>query len=60
MIESDQEVLFGALPCMNEVSFGFDDASALDDDGIAQDPLEPPVCHLQVLAAILYGLLKAC
>lgn len=38
-LDSDQEVLFGALPCMNEVSLGFDDASALDDDGVAQDPL---------------------
>lgn len=52
-------MLFGALPCMYDVSFGFDDATALDDDGVAQDPLEPPVCHLQVLAALLHGLLKA-
>lgn len=60
VILSDQEVLFGAFPCMNEVSLGFDDASALDDDGVAQDPLEPPVCYLQVLAALLHGLLKSC
>lgn len=53
-------MLFGALACMNEVSLGFDDASALDNDGVAQDPVEQPVCHLQVLVALLHGLLKAC
>lgn len=59
VIDSTQEMLFRALPCVNKVSFGFDDASALDNDGVAQDPLEPPVCHLQVPAALLHGLLKA-
>lgn len=52
--------MVAALFSMNNVAFCFYDASALDDDGVTQDPLQPPVGHLQVLTAPLYCFLEAC
>ncbi len=49
-----------ALFSMNYVAFCFYDASALDDDGVPQDPLQPPIVHLQVLTAPLHCFLEAC
>lgn len=48
-----------ALFSMNDVALWFNDASALDNDGVAQDPLQAPVYHLQVLTDLLYCLLEA-
>lgn len=44
------------LPGAEQVAHGLDDAAALDDDGIAQEPLQPPVIRGDVLRSLLHGL----
>lgn len=51
-------VLGAGLPCADEVALSLDDAPALDNNGVAQDPLQPPVSHVQVLRSHLHRLLE--
>lgn len=51
-------VLRARLPCADQVALSLDDASALHDDGVAQDPLQPPVRRDGVLRALLHRLLE--
>lgn len=46
------------LPCTDEVALGLDNAPALNNDGVAQHPLQPPVCDVQVLRSLLHRLLE--
>lgn len=52
--------LFGVLGlhplCADEVALGLENAAALDDDGVAEDPLQPPVGDALVLRSVPHGL----
>lgn len=51
--------LLGAcLLCTDEVALRLDDAPALDNNVVAQDPLQPPVTDVQVLRSRPHRLLK--
>ena len=51
-------VLGACLPCTDKVAFRLDDAPALDNDGVTQDPLQPPVGDTQVLCSLLQRLFE--
>ena len=51
-------VLGARLLRTDKVAFSLDDAPALDNNGVAQDPLESPVSNFQVVCSLLYCLLE--
>lgn len=51
-------VLGACLLRTDKVALRLDDASALDDDVVAQDPLQPPVSDAQVLSSLSHRLLE--
>lgn len=53
-------MLRARLPCADQIAFSLDDAPALHDDGVTEDPLQPPVSCDGVLRALLHRLLECC
>lgn len=51
-------VLRAGLPCADQIALSLDDAPALHDDGVTEDPLQPPVSRDGVLRALLHRLLE--
>lgn len=51
-------VLGVRLPRTDKVALSLDDAPALDNNGVAQDPLQPPVSDVQLLRSLLHRLLE--
>lgn len=51
-------VLGACLPCTDKVALSLDDAPALDNNRVAQDPLQPPVSHVHILRPLLHCLLE--
>lgn len=51
-------VLGARLPRTDKVALSLDDAPALDNNGVAQDPLQPPVSHVHVLRSLLHRVLE--
>lgn len=52
-------VLRACFPCTDKVALSLDNAPALDDDGVAKDPLQPPVSNVQVLRSLSQRLLES-
>lgn len=51
-------VLRARLPRADQIALSLDDAPALHDDGVAEDPLQPPVSRDGALRALLHRLLE--
>lgn len=57
-VSDSRGVLRARLPRADQIALSLDDAPALHDDGVTEDPLQPPVSRDGALRALLHRLLE--